>query len=272
MLGAICGDIIGSPYEKGGTKDYCFELISPRSRTTDDSFMTCAIALSVLDAFEKGTPTDFEFLSWRCSVRMRDFGRRHSEASYGGAFTRWLSGEIEDGYGSWGNGSAMRVSPVAWAYEELDDVIAAAKATAIPTHNSPEGIRGAEAVAAAIFLTRIGENKHAVQSFIEERFFYDYRSPLDCLRDSYTFDVSCMGSVPVALRSYHEASGFEDAVRLAVSMGGDSDTIAAIAGSIAEAKWEIPDELWKSCEELLTDDVKDVVTQWGEFKHCSRWR
>lgn len=265
MRGVICGDIIGSPYERGGTKDYDFELFIPKCKVTDDTIMTCAIAEAVMDTYEEAGLRDWDFLAWRSSVRMKEFGRRHMDFSYGGTFRKWLEGKVEDGYGSYGNGSAMRVSPVSWAYDELDDILDAAKATALPTHGSPEGIRGAQAIASAVFLARMEENDETIQQYIEEKFYYDYRTPLDALRENYSFDVTCQGSVPVALRAYHEATGFEDAMRLSVSMGGDSDTIAAMAGSIAEIRWEIPEKIWNRCEKLLPDDVAKTLSRWEEF-------
>lgn len=265
MLGAICGDIIGSPYEFGGVKDEDFELFVEDSRLTDDSYMTLAIA-DALMALSPEHRYDWDALSGQCSLRMRKFGLAHPKAGYGGMFVKWLEGVLADGLGSWGNGSAMRVSPVAWFYDEPDDVLAAAEATALPTHSSPEGIRGAKAIAAATFFARIGENKFFIADYIEKTFYYDLRRSIDEIRPEYSFDVSCAGSVPVAIRAFLDSDSYEDAIRKAVSVGGDSDTIGAMAGAIAEAFYGgVPEHIAAVGRQKISEDemASDVFGRWN---------
>ncbi len=222
MLGAIVGDIIGSRFEFQPIKSCNFQLFSPDCRYTDDTVLTLATANALLEQRPFGET-------------YHDFYHRYPHAGYGQRFSRWAASNTDFPYNSYGNGSAMRVAPVAWVADELDEVIDLSAQTAMPTHDHPEGIKGAQAVAAAIFLARNGAGKPAIQTFIVETFGYDLQRPLTQIRPEYSFEVSCQKSVPEAICCFLESTDFISAIRLAVSLGGDADTQAAIAGSIAEA-------------------------------------
>ena len=222
MLGALVGDIVGSVFERAPHKSKEFDFISEKSRFTDDSVLTLATADAILHGY--GYMEVFKY-----------WGRCYPNAGYGDKFFRWcLSDEKEQGE-SFGNGSAMRVSPVAWAFDTLDEVLAEAKKSAEPSHNHPEGIKGASAVAAAIFLARTGKSKDEIKEYVEKEFGYDLSRTVGKIRRGYKFDATCPGSVPEALIAFFDSDSFEDALRNAVSLGGDSDTQACIAGAVAEA-------------------------------------
>ena len=225
MLGAIAGDVVGSPYEFANIKSTQFPLLGYGSMCTDDSVLTVAVADVLLNGGSYVTA-------------FHDYFRQFPGAGYGGSFSQWASRREHQPYNSWGNGAAMRVSPVAWARDTLQDVLDEAQRTAEVTHDHPEGIRGAQAVAGAIFLARTIHDKSNVRQFIAQGCGYDLSRTIDDIRPDYTFDVSCQGTVPVAVQAFLESSDFEDAVRKAVSLGGDSDTIACIAGAIAEAHYD----------------------------------
>jgi len=222
MLGAIAGDIIGSIYEMRNIKTTRFPLFHPLCRFTDDTVLTVALADSLLH--------DTRFVGL-----LKVYYRVYPNAGYGGTFHQWAQSERLDPYNSWGNGSAMRVSPVGFAFDTLDDVLEQAKRSAEVTHDHPEGIKGAQAIASAIFLARTGSNKDQIKSYVESTFDYHLDTPLDEIRPRYEFQVSCQKSVPQAIRAFLESHDFEDAVRKAISIGGDSDTIACMAGGIAHA-------------------------------------
>lgn len=222
MIGAIAGDIVGSVYEAAPVKTRDFPLFGPRCRFTDDTVLTLAVAAAILDG---GSYAD----------ALRSFGRRHPDAGYGAGFRRWLASPDPRPYGSWGNGSAMRVSPVGYAFDTADEVLAEAARSAEVTHDHPEGIKGAQAVALAVFLARTGRSKDGIRAELQARFGYDLSRRLDEIRPGYGFDVSCEGSVPQSVLCFLEAADWESAVRNAVSLGGDADTMACIAGGIAEA-------------------------------------
>lgn len=222
MLGSIAGDIIGSRFEHAQIKSKDFELFNRQSVFTDDTVLTLAVADSLLHK----TPYYKNFI---------EYFHRYPSAGYGGRFRRWARSPQPAPYGSYGNGSAMRVSPIAWYYDSLDDVLEEALHSAEMTHNHPEGVKGAQAVACAIYMARNGSSKDAIKFYIEEHFGYDLSSNVDSIRQNYGFEVSCQASVPQAIISFLDSSDFEDAVRNAVSLGGDSDTLACIAGGIAEA-------------------------------------
>ncbi|WP_017297533.1 ADP-ribosylglycohydrolase family protein [Nodosilinea nodulosa] len=247
MLGAIAGDVIGSVYERNNIKTKEFLLFSAASRFTDDTVLTVAIADAIL---HRGDYTE----------RLKHYHQRFPKAGYGGTFNTWAGSGTRDPYNSWGNGSAMRVSPVGYAFDDLDQVLQEAKRTAAVTHNHPEGIKGAQATAAAIFLARIGQNKSEIKDYIESTFAYNLSQTLDDIRPEYRFDVSCQGSVPQAITAFLEAVDFEDAIRNAVSLGGDSDTIACIAGSIAEAFYgEVPEAIAQATMLRLDPQLIAVV-------------
>lgn len=249
MLGAIAGDIIGSRFERNGWKRKDFPLFERSSVFTDDTVLTIAIADALLN--------DLPYAS-----ALKTWGRRYPLAGYGGTFKGWLAGAIKGPYNSWGNGSAMRVSPVGWLCNTLDEVLAEAEASAAVTHNHPEGIKGAQAIAASIFLARTGYEKEAIRDYCIDTFQYDLRQTVDEIRPNYSFDVSCQGSVPQAIVSFLDGKDFEDTVRNAISLGGDSDTIAAMAGSIAEAYYGVvPAEILDEVFVRLPADVKQVIKQ-----------
>ena len=254
MFGAICGDVIGSPYEFGKMKDYDFELFEDQSRLTDDSFMTAAVARAIMTG-------GLDDLDRRCAEQYRIFYKSHPDAGYGGMFSRWAKSGDPGYLKSWGNGSAMRVSPAGWLFDTEEDVIEAATKTALPTHGSPEGIRGARAIAICVFLARKGVSKDDIKKKIETDYYYDVDEPIASTRKWYKFDVSCQMSVPVAIRAFLESEDFEDAVRLAVSVGGDSDTIGAMVGAIAEAAYGVPSDISFNVLSRFTDDVSAVYAE-----------
>lgn len=230
IIGAIAGDIIGSIYEFNSIKTKDFNLFSKRSGFTDDTVMTLAIA------------------NWLCVNKdskhvlinnLKYFGNKYPNAGYGGMFRNWLLQDSPEPYGSWANGSAMRVSPCAWVADSLEEAQELAKTSAAVTHNHPEGIKGALATVDAIYLARIGASKDEIRNHVELRYDYDLSSSVDEIRPSYKFDVSCRGSVPESIVCFLDAKDFEDTLRNAVSLGGDADTQAAIAGSIASAYWDV---------------------------------
>ena len=259
MLGAVIGDMIGSPYEFGSEKRKDFLMFAPNCRPTDDSIMTIAVGLACIEA-ELGDEWDFKasLTEW-----MRRLGRMYPNAGFGNQFYNWLMDDHAGSYGSYGNGSAMRVSPVAWAAAELEDVLRLAKWSAEITHDHPDGIKGAQAVAAAIFLARTGANRDEIRQYVEEN-FYDLDFTLDEIRPYYVADLSCEGSVPQAIVCFLEAADYEDAVRNAVSLGGDGDTQAAIAGSIAEAYFGIPEELQEQALEYLDDTLREYLMEYTQ--------
>ncbi len=249
MLGAIAGDVIGSVYEARPIKTTDFPLFGGRSTFTDDTVLTVAVAHAIL------TGSDY-------ASALRLFGRRYPAAGYGGAFYNWIFHDTAAPYDSWGNGSAMRVSPVGHAFDRVDDVLDQAKKSAEVTHSHPEGIKGAQAVALAVFLARTGEDKDAIRRDVAASFDYDLDRTLDGIRDAYAFDVTCQGSVPESILAFLESTSFEDAVRKAISLGGDSDTMAAIAGAIAEAYYgEVPEKIRWRVLQSLPDDLLAVVEE-----------
>lgn len=259
MLGAIIGDIVGSVYEFDSDKTKNFPLFSSGCSPTDDSLMTMAVGITCVSA---DTRNESEFKRTICSM-MREIGRQYPDAGYGGRFFDWLMSDTMGAYGSYGNGSAMRVSPVAYAGNSLEEVERLAKWSAEVTHDHSEGIKGAQAVAAAIFLAKEGKSKDEIRSYIEEK-YYDLDFTLDEIRPSYRFDVTCMGSVPQAIECFLEADDFEDAIRNAISLGGDGDTIAAMTGAISEAYFGIPDELQEEVMEYMDDTEKDWYFEYSE--------
>lgn len=262
MYGAILGDIIGSPFEfDRGDKTKEFELFTRGCGYTDDSVMTVAVGEALLDA---GREASVEEIRHLVTERMRSFGRRYPHAGYGGRFRRWLVDAGPRPYGSYGNGSAMRVSAAGWLYDTLERTLAVAEATADVTHNHPEGIKGAKATAGCIFLARNGAEKEEVRCYVEQEFHYDLSRTLAEIRPDYHHVESCQQTVPEAITAFLEADGFEDAIRNAVSLGGDTDTLAAITGSIAEAFYGIPEELKAACRKRILADLKTVLQRFDE--------
>ena len=259
MYGAILGDIIGSPYEfDRGSKTKDFPLFSGRSEFTDDTVMTIAVA----DAFLPIQPDmDDDTIRQRVVAKMQKYGRLYPHAGYGGRFRHWLRDRHPQPYNSWGNGSAMRVSSVGWLFGDLETVRRMASLSADVTHNHPEGIKGAEATAAAIFLARTGSTKAEIKTYIEENFHYDLSRTCDEIRPSYRHVESCQETVPEAIAAFLEGQSFEDVVRTAVSLGGDCDTLTCISGSMAEAFYGVPEELKAECRKRLPDELLEVLQQ-----------
>ncbi len=231
IIGAICGDIIGSSREFRPIKTKDFRLYNGYSTFTDDTVMTLAIASWLM----KDKSSMDVLIS-----EIKAFGLKYPHAGYGGMFKKWLTQDNPKPYGSWANGSAMRVSPVAWVADSLEESQKLARMSAIVTHDHPEGIKGALATNDAIFLAKTGSSKKDIKKHVESNYGYDLNRKLDDIRPNYDFDVSCRGSVPESIICFLEADDFEDTVRNAVSLGGDADTQAAIAGSIASAYWDVP--------------------------------
>ncbi len=255
MMGAIAGDIVGSVYEHHPIKTKDFPLFQPGSRFTDDSVLTVAVANAILT----GCPYRDAVLKW---------GRRYPDAGYGGTFARWLQADDPAPYHSWGNGSAMRVGPVGWAFDTEDEVLRQAQMTAEITHDHPEGIKGAQATALAVYLARTGADKAVIRTRIESQFGYDLARTVESIRLNYEFDVSCQGTVPEALIAFLDAESYEDAVRNAVSLGGDADTLACIAGAVAEAFYGgLPDPIRTEVLARLTPELWAVVEA---FERCYR--
>lgn len=251
MLGAIVGDIVGSVYEFQNTKTTDFELfLNGKSRFTDDTVMTLAVAKWLL--------TDKEHSPSGLVESMQELGRKYPDAGYGGSFMHWIWSDTPRPYGSWGNGAGMRVSPVGLYAATLDEALRLAKVSAEVTHDHPEGIKGAQAIAACMFLCRIGTSKKDIRKYVETTFGYDLSRTLDEIRPGYAFDVSCQGSVPQAITAFLEGGTFVDVVRLAVSIGGDSDTIACMAGAIASCLYPIPTDVAAVSDDLLTDELRSL--------------
>jgi len=251
MLGAITGDIIGSAYEWDNVKSKDFELFdasSLRLGFTDDTVMTVAL----MDAIMNNKPY---------GITMQKYFRKYPDVGYGANFHSWCAHEEVDPYDSWGNGSAMRTSPVAYAFHTIDDVIKRAAHYASITHNHPEGIKGAQAIASAIFLARTGTSKDDIANFVVEQFDYDLDRSIDEIRPDYEFDVSCEGTVPEAIIAFLESTDYEDAIRNAVSIGGDSDTIACMTGGISEAYYDgVPRAISSTAIGYLPIELMDVLT------------
>ena len=257
MYGAILGDIIGSPYEfDRGTKTKDFPLFSPESEFTDDTVLTAAVAETFLDM---DFAEDDDVTRDRLVYYIRDWVRKHPRGDYGIRFSRWIADSRHTPYNSFGNGSAMRVSSIGWLFEDLDMTRRMARLSAAVTHNHPEGIKGADAVASAIYLARTGSTKETIKAFIREEFQYDLSRSCDEIRPDYCHVESCQETVPEAITAFLEGTGFEDVIRTAVSLGGDCDTLTCIAGSIAEAFYGVPEELKQQCRARLTPDILEIL-------------
>ena len=255
MIGAIVGDIAGSRFEWHNRKSKRFTFLKGEGesrypcRFTDDSVMTLAVADAIMKWREAGGGS-YDALSAEAVTSMQEFGRRYPRAGYGGAFRRWLGAANPEPYNSWGNGAAMRVSACGWAGQTLDEVKAMSRAVTEVTHNHPEGIKGAEATAVATFLARTGKSMEEIKAVVV-RDYYPLDFTLDEIRPVYAFDVSCQGSVPQALEAFFESASFEDAIRNAISIGGDSDTIGAICGAVAGSYYGVPDDIRAKTEGFL---------------------
>lgn len=258
LLGAIAGDVIGSVYEANPVKQLDFRLFYGYSIFTDDTVLTLAVA-------------DWLLSKVNLAETLQRYGRKYAYAGYGGSFRKWMMSPNPQPYNSWGNGSAMRVSPVGWFFETLDETLAVAKESAEVTHNHPEGIKGAQAVAASIYLARTGKPKQEIKDYVIDTFGYDLNRTCDEIRPDYPFEVSCQASVPEAIIAFLDSTDFESTIRLAVSLGGDSDTQACIAGSIAEAFYGgVPEPIVIEVLKRLPQELKDVLMRFGSKLSLSR--
>ena len=251
MLGAIAGDVIGSVYERYPIKTADFPLFHPACRFTDDTAMTIAVAHAILEQ------EDY-------AASLKAFGRKYPNAGYGGTFIRWIFQDEVRPYNSWGNGSAMRVSPIGFAYNDVEVVLMEAERSAAVSHNHPEGIKGAQATALAVYLARKGSSKEQIRGRLTEQFGYDLKRTVAEIRPNYQFDVSCQGSVPEAIIAFLDSKDYEDAIRLAISLGGDSDTLACIAGGIAQAFYQnIPLAIINEVRKLLPKEFLQITDKFN---------
>ena len=249
MLGSLAGDIIGSPYEFKNTKKLDFDLFSYNSKFTDDTILTVAVADCILNN------KDY-------AKTLKEYGRKYRDADYGVGFRKWLDSDSSESRDSFGNGSAMRVSPIGFAFETLEKVRKEARRSAEPTHSHPEGIKGAEAVASAVFLARTNHDKGDIKKYVEDNFGYNLSESLDSIRQNYIFDETCQGTVPQAITAFLESKDYEDAIRKAVSIGGDSDTVACITGGIAHAYYKkIPQFIVEKVKELLPAEFLNITNK-----------
>ena len=271
MLGAVCGDTAGSLYEFHNIK-YCPEkenIIRRHSHFTDDSVMTCAVAEGIFTALKQlDSNTDDKSLFYdtvhQCVINsMVKFGKNHPLAGYGGRFLQWIFSKNHQPYNSWGNGSAMRVSYAGWIASSLEEAELFAELSAEVTHNHPEGIKGAKVVAGCIYLSRTGSDKEDIRKYVRQ--YYNINFTLDEIRSDYRFDVSCQGSVPQAIAAFLEGDDFIDVIAKAISIGGDSDTIAAIAGSIAETVYPIPYFFRSAVMDKLDNDLQQALNEAVSF-------
>ncbi len=264
MLGAIIGDIVGSRFEFVHFKRKDFELFHPACNFTDDSICTMATAAWLLAEGERTSEAYAAVLQRICRQFPNPMG------GYGGSFAQWVKSDVPAPYGSYGNGSAMRVAPVGWAFDSFDETMEMAKRCAAATHNHREGIKGAQAVAAAIYWARNGHSKKVIRRELEETTGYDLNRTCDEIRPNYQFDETCQGTVPEAIIAFLDSTGFEDAIRLAISLGGDSDTLTCITGSIAEAYYGIPTAIAEKALSYLPDSFRqlydDFVANFGGLK------
>jgi ADP-ribosylglycohydrolase len=251
IIGAVAGDVIGSVFEFNNTKRMDFDLFSRYTNFTDDSVLTCATMYALMN--RTGYDKAYQM-----------FARKYPYSGYGGSFAKWIFANPPQPYNSWGNGSAMRVSPVGWYCADIGDVLAEAKKSAEVTHNHPEGIKGAQATAAAVYMARQGRSREEIREYISRTFHYNLDRKIADIRPGYTFDESCQGTVPEAITAFLESTGYENAIRLAISLGGDSDTIACITGGIAEAFYRVvPDHIATNVRGILPDELIEIMEEFS---------
>ena len=257
MFGAAFGDVVGSPYEfDRGNKSKDFDMYNPECYFTDDTVMTVAVAEALLNSGKDATA---EEISVKAEESMRRWGRKYIDAGYGTKFIWWLMLDCPGPYNSFGNGSAMRVSAAGWLYDTIERTREVAKATAVVSHNHPEGIKGAEAAASVIFLSRTGKDKDYIKKYVEDEFEYDLSRTCDEIRPDYYHVESCQETVPEAITAFLEGNSFEDVVRTAVSLGGDCDTLTDIAAAMAEAYYGMPEEYVDWLKTKLPDEFVEIL-------------
>ena len=265
MYGAIIGDIIGSRFEfDRGDKSKDFKLFTKACKFTDDTVMTIAVAEALMDA---GKDADEKAIKDNLIKSLKNWGQKYPYAGYGNRFIRWVLSDDPRPYGSYGNGSGMRVSAAGWLYATLDRTREVARWTAEVTHNHPEGIKGAEATAAAIFMARTGSSKEQIKSYIEDEFGYDLSRTLDEIRPTYIHVEDCMQTMPEAYECFLESESYEDCIRNVMYIGGDTDTLGAIAGAIAEAFWGLPEELIDRAKKFIPEDIEAVIRRFNDVVH-----
>ncbi|WP_422485409.1 ADP-ribosylglycohydrolase family protein [Gudongella sp. DL1XJH-153] len=273
MIGAIIGDIVGSRFEWNNHKSKEFELFTHECHFTDDTVLTMAVAKAIMETEKTIEPSPgrygfdskyYTLLSEMSIKFMQEIGRKYPYSGYGGRFHGWLFSNNPKPYNSYGNGSAMRISPAGFAARSETEAISLTKAITEITHDHEDGLKGAEATTMAIYMARQGNTKDEIKEKISTE-YYPLDFMLDDIREEYAFDVSCQGSVPQAIKAFLESESFEDAIRTAISIGGDSDTIAAIAGAIAEAHYGVPEDLKKEALEYLDDELRGIYEDWQEF-------
>ena len=265
MLGAIIGDIVGSRFEfDRGAKSREFELFTPACEFTDDTVMTAAVAEALLDA---GKDADERTVKAKLIASMKKWGQKYPDSGYGARFIGWVLSDDPQPYGSFGNGSGMRVSPVGWFYDSLERTREVARWTAEVTHNHPEGIKGAESTAAMIFMARNGAPKEEIKRYVEDEFGYDLSRTLDEIRTTYHHVEDCMHTMPEAFTCFLEADSYEATLRNVMYIGGDTDTLAAIAGAIAEAFWRIPARIAIEAYKYITNDIQEVIEKVSQYTY-----
>jgi type I restriction enzyme M protein len=273
MIGAIVGDIAGSRFEFNNYRKKDFELFSEECHVTDDSILTLAVAKAIMETCKVirpliGKPETGEkfyvMAEWMANKYLREIGRKYPECGYGGMFAQWIASEVPKPYNSFGNGAAMRVSPAGFAAGTEGEAISLADAVTQVTHNHEEGMKGAEAVAVAVFMARHGKSKMEIRKRINND-YYPLDFTIDVIRDAYEFNETCQGTVPQSIEAFLESTSFEDAIRIAISLGGDSDTLAAITGSVAEAFYGVPDEIRERALAYLDPYLRGIYDDWIAF-------
>ncbi|HOK24876.1 MAG TPA: ADP-ribosylglycohydrolase family protein [Fervidobacterium sp.] len=273
MIGAIIGDIVGSRFEFNNHRSKDFELFTDECFVTDDSIMTLAVAKAIMETcrtFESSVVTsgfsdEFYSVLERNTIRyMQEIGRKYPNCGYGSRFYQWIFSQNPQPYGSFGNGAAMRISPVGFAARSKEEAVKMSKVVTSVSHNHAEGIKGAEATVIAIFMARTGSSKEEIRSRIT-RDYYELDFTLDEIRDTYEFDETCQGTVPQAIEAFLESTSFEDAIRNAISIGGDSDTLAAITGGIAEAYYGVPIDMEEKALTYLDPLLRSIYDEWENF-------
>ena len=259
MLGAIIGDIVGSRFEfDRGDKSRDFELLTRRCKVTDDSVMTAAVAEALLGV---GRDAGEEEVKAALITSMKKWGQKYPHAGYGARFIHWVLSDDPKPYGSYGNGSGMRVSPAGWLYDSLERTREVARWTSEVTHNHPEGVKGAESVAAAVYLARNGASQDEIREYITNEFGYDLSRTLDEIRPDYHHVEDCMRTMPEAFECFLEADSYESTLRNVMYIGGDTDTLCAIAGAVAEAFWGVPEDVTELASRFIPDDIEDVYVR-----------
>ncbi|MCY1153076.1 MAG: ADP-ribosylglycohydrolase family protein [Sphaerochaetaceae bacterium] len=279
MIGAIIGDIVGSRFELNNHKSKSFDLFTNDCHITDDSILTIAVAKAIMESekiLKYSLASHFKNEDY-CKILknntikyLKEFGNKYPNSGYGGMFRSWLHKSKTTAYYSFGNGAAMRIGPIGYFARTIDDVYMLSDCVTGVTHNHEEGLKGAQAIAVAIFLCRCGLHKSEVKNKIEKK-YYDLNFTIDEIRDSYTFSPTCQHTVPQAIVAFFESTSFEDAIRIAISLGGDSDTIAAMTGSIAQSYYGVPKEMEEKALTYLDKELRDIYKQWVLFienKNC----